>query len=101
MRQPTRGAPPGPGFASVSSSDVGPRLAAVDVDAGAREQAGLSRADECDHVRDLIDGSEAAHRHLLAYKVRDALRICLLPAGPSPAFPKDRTGRHRVDGHPF
>src|SRR2546423_11869483 len=101
MRQPTRGAPPGPGFASVFASDVGPRLAAVNVDARAGQEAGLPRAHKRHYVRDLVHGSEAAHRHLVSDELRDALWIGLLPAGPTPPLPQNPARRPGVDRDSF
>src|SRR6266567_5683647 len=64
------------------TSDVGPRLPAVDGDARAVEKARLLGADERDHAGHLLDGAESLERHLGAHERSDSFGVRLLPPVP-------------------
>src|SRR5260370_16153536 len=80
-------------------SDVRPGLTTVDGDARTVEEACLLRADERDHVGDLLHHAKSAERHLGAHERVDPFRIRLLPPKPAAALPQNRTRSDAIDGH--
>src|SRR5260370_5812105 len=82
-----------------SNSDVRAGLPTVHGDARAIEKACLLRADERDHVGDLLHHAKSAERHLGAHAGVDPFRIRLLPPIPAAALPQNRTRSDTIDGH--
>src|SRR2546427_4555811 len=83
------------------SSDVRAGLSAIHWNARAVDEAGLLGANERHQGRHLLDGAEAAERHLAQDELSDRIRVGLLAAVPSATFPEDGTRRDAVDGHSF
>src|SRR5260370_2647380 len=82
-----------------SNSDVRAGLPTVHGDARAIEKACLLRADERDHVGDLLHDAKSPEWHLGAHEGVNPFRIRLLPPIPAAALPQNRTRSDTIDGH--